>query len=86
MRRQIHNHKMKEHTQMHRYFYMTIIGTVLLGAFLGIVQLWFQPMEWDIFIKAMVTLGIIFLITGFLMVVGVDFGSQKNLKDENYLD
>lgn len=63
-----------------------LIGTVLLAALLTVGQIWMTLMTWDIFFKAIGTLAIIFVVTGFLMVVGHDFGSKKNLKDENYLD
>ena len=63
-----------------------LIGTVLAGALLTILQIWVTPVMWDVYIKAIGTLAIIFIVTGFLMVVGHDFGNKKKLKDENYLD
>ncbi len=63
-----------------------LVGTVLLAALLTIGQIWISLMSWDVYMKAVGTLAIVFVVTGFLMVVGHDFGSKKNLKDENYLD
>ena len=71
---------------MHNIMLKTLIGSVLFGAFLTIIQIWFMPVEWIVFGKAIGTLGVVFLVAGFMMVVGSDFGNKKNLKDENYLD
>lgn len=70
----------------HKYLLMTLIGSVLLTAALTILQIWFNIIGWDNFMKAIGTLAIVFVLVGFLMVVGHDFGSKKKLKDENYLD
>jgi hypothetical protein len=66
--------------------FKVLVGTVVLAAVLAILQMWFMVFSWDIFIKILGTLGIIFLLVGFLMAVGSDMGNKKNLKDQNYLD
>ncbi len=71
---------------MHNIMLKTLIGSVIVAALLTIFQIWFTPVDWMVFLKAIGTLSIIFIVAGFLMVVGSDFGNKKNLKDENYLD
>jgi hypothetical protein len=36
--------------------------------------------------KILATIGVLILLVGFLMVVKMDFGEHKRLKDENFLD
>lgn len=71
---------------MHNILLKLIIGTVLLAALLGLAQLWFAPISMVIFVKLMITLGAVAILAAFLLVVGIDFGSTKKLKDDNYLD
>lgn len=71
---------------MHRFLLFSIIGLVLLGTVITLGQIWASFIGWDIYIKAMVTIGILVLVLAFLMVVRSDFGSQEDLKDNNYLD
>lgn len=71
---------------MHKPLLYTVIGCVLAGAGLTILQMWTQILQWDAFIKVLGTLGIVLLVAGFLLVVKSDFGDSKKLRDENYLD
>ena len=63
-----------------------LIALVLAAAGLSIIQMWAPVLSWDIYIKAIVTCGILALVIGFLIVIKADFGQHKKLKDENYLD
>lgn len=71
---------------MHNILLKLIIGTVLFGTAIGLAQMWFSMMSAVIFTKLMITLGAIAVVSAFLLVVGIDFGSTKKLKDDNYLD
>lgn len=71
---------------MHRNLLFAIVGAVVLAAFLIIAQIWLSLMDWATFVKVIATLAIFVLIAAFLLVVGIDLGSNKKLKDENYLD
>ena len=71
---------------MHQVLLKTLIGLVVAAALLTIVQIWGTFISWDMYGKAIVTLGILVLLIGFLLVVKIDFGQQKKLKDDNYLD
>ena len=62
------------------------IAMVVAAAGLVIVQIWFDVITWDIFIKILMTFGVLALLIGFLLVVQSDFGNKQKLKDENYLD
>lgn len=71
---------------MHKPLLFTVIGCVLVGALLTILQMWTMMFDWSAFIKILGTLAIILVVAGFLLVVKSDFGEQKKLKDENYID
>lgn len=62
------------------------IAMVVTAAGLVIAQIWFEFMTWDIFVKILMTFGILGLLIGFLLVVQSDFGSKKDLKDNHYID
>jgi FtsH-binding integral membrane protein len=71
---------------MHKTLLLIIIGLIILGAVLTITQLWVPLLDWDIFIKAIITIGIVVVVLGLLMVLKNDLGEHKKLKDDNYLD
>lgn len=71
---------------MHKLMLYLLVAMVVIATILILLQIWMSLMSWDVFIKVMITLGIMILLFGFLMVVGADLGQHKKLKDENYLD
>ncbi len=71
---------------MHKPLLSIVIGCVLGGAGLTILQMWTHVLQWDAYIKICGTLGIVLLVAGFLLVVKSDFSENKKLKDQNYLD
>lgn len=72
---------------MQNKVYLTlVIGCVLTGAILTVIQMWTMAFEWGAFLKILGTLGIVLVVAAFLLVVKLDFGEHKRLKDENYLD
>jgi uncharacterized membrane protein len=71
---------------MHNKLVQIVIGCVLLGAVLTILQIWTQFISWDDFIKITTTLGIVIVAIGFVLVAKSDFSEHKKMKDENYLD
>ena len=64
----------------------SIIGVVLIGAALTLLQIWFDLFTWIIFWKLIATLVIIGSVVSFIIAVMIDMGDQKKLKDEKYLD
>lgn len=71
---------------MHQALLKTLIALVVAAGLLTIGQIWGEVLSWDTYVKAVITLGILVLLIAFLLVVKMDFGQQKRLKDENYLD
>ncbi len=63
-----------------------IIIMVCIGALISIIQIWTTFLTWDIFFKVLITLGILILLAGFILVIKLDLGSHKKMRDENYLD
>jgi len=71
---------------MNRILLITIVVLVALGALLTVGQIWGLGLDFDLYIKAVITIGILVLLIAFLLVVKSDLGDHKKMKDENYLD
>lgn len=71
---------------MHKTLVQLVVGCVLFGAVLTILQIWTQVISWDAFFKIGGTLGVVILAIGFVIATKSDFSEHKKLKDENYLD
>ena len=71
---------------MHRALVLSLIGLVLLGGLLIILSIWNVGIEPDFIFKLLATVGILILIIGFLLVVKMDFGEHKRLKDNDFID
>lgn len=69
-----------------RILLITILIMVSLGAILTILQLWGIGIGWSTYVKLIATLGILTLLTAFIMILKADLGDHKKMKDENYLD
>lgn len=65
---------------MHKTLLLIIIGLIILGAILTITQLWVPILSWDIFVKAIITIGIVVVVLGLLMVLKNDLGEHKSSK------
>ena len=72
--------------KMHKSLLITIIGLVILGSVLTIIRVWWTILSWDFYIKAIITIAILVILLGFVMVLKIDLGQHKKLKDDNYLD
>lgn len=61
---------------------------VLIVAISGmvIVQLWWVGFQWGVFAKVVVSLGILTVLVAFLLAVTEDFGQNKKLRDNSYID
>lgn len=62
-----------------------LIALVVAGAAIVVLQIWGVSFG-EIFFKLLATIGVLILLVGFLMVVKLDFGEHKRLKDQNYID
>ena len=71
---------------MNRYLLTSLIGLVLMAATVIILQIWGVAFGPDVFMKLLGTIVVLIILIGFLLVVKMDFGEHKRLKDENYLD
>lgn len=66
----------------------TIISSVLLVVWvlLTMLALWTNTLDMDIYIKLSITMGIIVLSTIVIAIALREYGSEKKLKEHNYLD
>ncbi|HEY8189463.1 MAG TPA: hypothetical protein VIF12_02175 [Micavibrio sp.] len=69
-----------------KWLMMGLVGLSALASGLLTIQIWGELFAWPVFVKLLATLGIAVTLLGFLLVVAEDFGSNKRLKDRNYID
>jgi len=63
-----------------------LVGLSLGAVILMLAQIWVQLLAWAIFVKIIATMGIALILIGFLIAVAEDFGGNKRLKDNNFID
>lgn len=71
---------------LHRALVITLIGLVILGAVLIVMSIWGVMIDGSLLFKLLSTIGILILVIGFLLVVRMDFGEHKRLKDNDFID
>ena len=66
----------------------TIISTILLVVWvlLTMVVMWTDALESSMYIKLSITMGIIVVATILIALALREYGTEKKLKDHNYLD
>lgn len=66
----------------------TIISSVLLVSWviLTMVKMWSDVLDSTLYIKLSITMGIIVVATILIALALKEYGSEKKLKDHNYLD
>ena len=66
----------------------TIISTVLLviWVILTMAVMWTNSIDTDIYIKLTITIGIVVIATILIALALREYGTEKKLKDHNYLD
>ncbi|MCO4844741.1 MAG: hypothetical protein KC427_01830 [Sulfurovum sp.] len=66
----------------------SIISSVLLVVWviLTMVMMWTDVLDSTIYVKVSITLGIIVVATILIALAIKEYGSEKKLKDHNYLD
>ena len=70
---------------MHRILIYTLVGLAIAAATLMILSIWGVDLS-EVLYKLLATIGVLILLVGFLLVVKLDFGDHKRLKDQNYID
>jgi hypothetical protein len=69
-----------------KWLLLGLVALSVLGSGLLTLQIWMQMFDWSIFLKLIGTLGVVVVLLGFLLAVAEDFGTNKRLKDNNYID
>ena len=67
---------------------VSIISSLLLviWVILTMVMMWTDVLDSEIYVKLSITLGIIVVATILIALAIKEYGSEKKLKDHNYLD
>jgi len=69
-----------------KWLLLGLVTLSVVASGLITLQIWTQLFDWSVFLKLAASLGIIFVLVGFLLAVAEDFGTNKRLKDNNYVD
>ncbi|MFK7839117.1 MAG: hypothetical protein AB8B83_02205 [Bdellovibrionales bacterium] len=72
--------------KLHKPFLFMLITLACSIAGIIIAKIWGFELPDDLFFKILATMGVLVLLFGFLVVVNSDFGENKNLKDDHYID
>lgn len=62
------------------------LSIFVLGALLSLAQLWFAPLSAEVFVKVLITLGVIFVVVLGITLVRREYISDKNMKDSGFID
>lgn len=69
-----------------KWLMLGLVALSIAATLIVTLQIWAQILAWSVFVKIMATIFIIVLLLSFFLVVAEDFGSNKRLRDKNYLD
>ena len=69
-----------------KYLLLSTVAMALFSGILVITQMWWTWIEWITFAKIFGTIIILFLLVSFIAAIKEDFGTHKQLKDDNFLD
>ncbi len=58
----------------------------ICGALLSLIQMWFAPLDSEIFFKVLITLGVLFVITLGVSLVRREYIDNKEMEKNNYID
>lgn len=66
----------------------SIICTILfvLAILLSLVQMWFSPIEAELFWKLLITIGAFFILALGITLVFKEYLSEKEMKKKGYID
>ncbi len=62
------------------------LAIFVLGAILSLTQLWFSPFDVEVFVKIMITLGVIFVVVLGITLVKKEYIENKKMKDSGHID
>lgn len=69
-----------------KWLLLGLVAVSVVTAGMVLLQIWGQWFAWALFVKLLATLGIAVVLLGFLVAVAEDFGTNKRLRDENFVD
>lgn len=60
--------------------------TFIVAALLGVLQLWFEPLPAETFVKVVLTLGVVFVVSLGTMLATREYLEDRKLRDSGYID
>ena len=62
------------------------IVLLILGVVLFLLQLWFNCFSAEFFVKMMITLGVLLIVTVAVALIRREYVNNEKLKDDGYID
>ena len=69
-----------------RIAYISCLLMFTIAAIATILQIWLELMAWDVYFKAMITLGLLFLLILGITLARREYLSDNKLRNEGYID
>ena len=66
--------------------YISCLLMFTIAAIATILQIWLELMAWDVYFKAMITLGLLFLLILGITLARREYLSDNKLRNEGYID
>ena len=66
--------------------YQCSIGIFIIGVLLTLIQMWFEPFSAEHFSKLFLSLGIALVAMVGVTIAVVEYGKEKKMKDDGFLD
>jgi len=58
----------------------------ITAAIMALMQLWFTPLSAELFIKLLITMGVLFVVVLGVTLVKKEYIDNKKMKDSGYID
>ena len=62
------------------------IGLLVIWVSMAILDMWFDIVSWDVFIKLTITLGLLAVVALIIAIAKREYVDEKELKKDKYID
>ena len=62
------------------------VSLLVIWVLLAILDMWFDIMSWEVFIKLTITLGLLAVVALVIAIAKREYVDEKKLKDDKYID
>jgi len=62
------------------------VSLLVIWVLLAILDMWFDIMSWEVFIKLTITLGLLAIVALVIAIAKREYVDEKKLKNDKYID